>query len=73
MKMSNQVYDVLKWIVQYLLPAAARYILRWLVSGGCLSESRWSALSRLSTHSWVLSWGLVLRTTTRHRQIANNT
>lgn len=41
MKLSNKVYDVLKWIAMYLLRRSEPCILLFLASGGSHTGNRW--------------------------------
>ena len=40
MKMTNKVYDILKWIAQYFLPAIGTLYFALAAFGDCPTESR---------------------------------
>lgn len=40
MKMTNKVYDILKWIAQYFFRLLAHCTSPWLAFGDCPTESR---------------------------------
>lgn len=51
--MSNKVYDVLKWVAQYLLPALGTLYFALAGPGICPMARRWWAPSP----PWIRSWG----------------